>query len=135
MPHARAAEAVGLALSVQPHVGVGMSDTLGRPETAEELEDRTCRGRGGGGQGQVWPLELDDSGLRAGLGHKSPARCRNDKIATGSQIEDREAEPRQRFEVVDAQDRPNPLREQPAGQTPVGAPQEGLKRRTGVPAQ
>ena len=29
MPHARAAEAVGLALSVQPHVGVGMSDALG----------------------------------------------------------------------------------------------------------
>ena len=31
MPHARAAEAVGLALSVQPHVCVGMSDALGCP--------------------------------------------------------------------------------------------------------
>ena len=31
MPHARAAEAVGLALSVQPHGRVGMSDALGRP--------------------------------------------------------------------------------------------------------
>jgi hypothetical protein len=28
MPHARAAEAVGLATMVQPHVGVGMSDAL-----------------------------------------------------------------------------------------------------------
>ena len=31
MPHARAAEAVGLAMSVQPHVGGGMSDALGCP--------------------------------------------------------------------------------------------------------
>ncbi len=30
MPHTRAAEAVGLAVIVTPHVGVGMSDTLGR---------------------------------------------------------------------------------------------------------
>jgi hypothetical protein len=29
MPHTRAAEAVGLAVIVTPHVGVGMSDTLG----------------------------------------------------------------------------------------------------------
>ena len=34
MPHARAAEAVGLALSVQPHVRVGMSDALGRTSFA-----------------------------------------------------------------------------------------------------
>jgi hypothetical protein len=39
MPHTRAAEAVGLAEIITPHVGVGMSDTLGRPrrELAPEL--------------------------------------------------------------------------------------------------
>jgi hypothetical protein len=35
MPHTRAAEAVGLAMSVQPHVGVGMSDALGGLEQDE----------------------------------------------------------------------------------------------------
>jgi hypothetical protein len=33
MPHTRAAEAVGLAEIITPHVGVGMSDTLGSVRT------------------------------------------------------------------------------------------------------
>ncbi len=48
MPHARAAEAVGLAMSVQPHVGVGMSDALGRGGLAQD-------GRGGDNAGVKLP--------------------------------------------------------------------------------
>jgi hypothetical protein len=37
MPHARAAEVVSLAMSVQPHGRVGMSDALGGPGQTEPV--------------------------------------------------------------------------------------------------
>ena len=77
MPHARAAEAVGLALSVQPHVSVGMSDALGRPFGAlgtaglcSDQQKGDASGEGAAGEREAW-VQHQEAEPQAGVGERA----------------------------------------------------------------